>query len=112
LWTRLGGPKLMSWLLGDPSFFAFLRRFAVVFIAGTTVLGIYQATLWGAAYLMGTGDPFDILELPLEKVGLATLVVGVGLLVAFPPFVYFWMLTQVVGSPFTMFFLIHLGLRL
>ena len=110
--TRLGGPKLMRWLLADPSFFAFLRRFAVVFIAGITVLGIYQATLWGAAYLMGTGDPFDTLELPLEKVGLATFVVGVGLLVAFPPFVYFWMLTQVVGAALTMFVLRRLGVRL
>ena len=107
--TRLGGPKLMRWLLADPSFFAFLRRFAVVFIAGITVLGIYQATLWGAAYLMGTVDPFDTLELPLEKVGLATLVVGVGLLVAFPPFVYFWMLTQVAGAALSMCVLTRLG---
>jgi len=110
--TRLGGPKLMRWLLADPSFFAFLRRFAVVFIAGITVLGIYQATLWGAAYLMGTVDPFDTLELPLEKVGLATLVVGVGLLVAFPPFVYFWMLTQVAGAALTMCVLTRLGVLL
>ena len=107
--TRLGGPKLMSWLLGDLSFFAFLRRFAVVFIAGITVLGIYQATLWGAAYLMGTVDPFDTPELPVEKVGPATLVVGVGLLVAFPPFVYFWMLTQVAGAALSMCVLTRLS---
>src|SRR5262245_52691897 len=107
--TRLGGPKLMSWLLGDLTFFAFLRRFAVVFIAGITVLGIYQATLWGAAYLMGTVDPFDTLELPLEKVGPATLVVGVDLLVALPPFVYFWMLTQVAGAALSMCVLTRLG---
>lgn len=107
--TRLGGPKLMGWLLGDLSFFAFLRRFAVVFIAGITVLGIYQATLRGAAYLMGTVDPFDTLELPLEKVGPATLVVGIGLLVAFPPFVYFWMLTQIAGAALSMCVLTRLG---
>src|SRR5262245_15296764 len=110
--TILGGPKLMRWLLADPSFFAFLRRFAVVFIVGITVLGIYQATLWGAAYLMDTGDPFDTLELPLEKVGLSHLVVGVGLLVAFPPFVYFWMLTQVAGAALTICVLTRLGVLL
>ena len=99
----------MSWLLGDLSFSAFLRRFAVVFIAGITVLGIYQATLWGAAYLMGTVDPFDTRELPVEKVGPATLVVGVGLLVAFPPFVYFWMLTQVAGAALSMCVLTRLS---
>jgi len=107
--TRLGGPKLMSWLLGDLRVFAFLRRFAVVFIAGITVLGMYQATLWGAADLIGTGDPFDTLALPLEKVGPGTLVVGVGLLVAWPPFVYFWMLTQVAGAALSMCVLTRLG---
>jgi len=110
--TRLGGPKLMSWLLEDLSWLAFLRRFAVVFIAGITVLGIYQATLWGAAYLMGTGDPFDTLELPLEKVEPGTLVVGVGLLVAWPPFVYFWILTQVAGAALSMCVLTRLGVLL
>src|SRR5262249_11860210 len=95
--VRFGGPMLMSCVLGDPSLFAFLRRFAVVFIAGTAVLGIYQATLWGAAHLMGAGDPFDTLAMPLAEVGLGTLIVGVGLLVAWPPFVYFWILTQVAG---------------
>jgi hypothetical protein len=110
--TRLGGPKLMIWLLRDLSFFAFLRRFAVVFIAGITVLGIYQAALWGAASLMSTGDPFDILELPLEKVGPGTLVIGVGLLVAWPPFVYFWILTQVVGAALSMCVLTQLGVLL
>jgi len=110
--TRLGGTKLMSWLLGDLSFFAFLRRFAVVFIAGITALGMYQATLWGAAYLMGIGDPFDALELPLEKVGPGTLVVGVGLLVAWPPFVYFWILTQVAGAALSMCVLTRLGMLL
>src|SRR5215216_4835164 len=107
--TRLGGPKLMRWLLGDLRVFAFLRRFAVVFIAGITVLGMYQATLWGAADLMGTVDPFDTLELPLEKVGPGTLVVGVGLLVAWPPFVYFWILTQVAGAALSMCVLTRLG---
>jgi hypothetical protein len=110
--TRLGGPQLMSWLVGDLSFFAFLRRFAVVFIAGIAVLGIYQAALWGAAYLMSVGDPFDTLELPLEKVGPGTLVVGVGLLVAWPPFVYFWILTQVAGAALSMYALTRLGVLL
>src|SRR5215813_5543213 len=109
---RFGGPRLMSWLLEDPSLFAFLRRFAVVFIAGTAVLGIYQATLWGAAYLMGTVYPFDALALPLEEVGPGTLVVGVGLLVAWPPFVYFWILTQVAGAALSMCVLTRLGMLL
>jgi hypothetical protein len=110
--TRFGGPKLMSWLLEDLSLCVFLRRFAVVFTAGVIVLGIYQATLWGAAYLMGTGDPFDTLALPLEKAGLGTLVIGVGLLVAWPPFVYFWILTQVVGAALSMYALTRLGVLL
>jgi hypothetical protein len=107
--TRLGGPKLMRWLLGDLRCFAFLRRFAVVCIAGMTVLGMYQAILWGAASLLGTGDPFDTLALPLEQVGPGTLVVGVGLLVAWPPFVYFWILTQVAGAALSMCVLTRLG---
>jgi hypothetical protein len=102
----------MRWLLGDLSFFAFLRRFAVVFIAGITVLGMYQAILWGAASLMGTVDPFDTLALPLEHVGLGTLVVGVGLLVAWPPFVYFWIVTQVAGAAVSMYVLTRLGVLL
>jgi hypothetical protein len=110
--TRLGGPQLMRWLVGDLRIFAFLRRFAVVFIAGITVLGLYQATLWGAAYLMGTGDPFDTLALPLEHVGPGTLVVGVGLLVAWPPFVYFWMVTQVAGAAVSLDVLTRLGVLL
>jgi len=110
--VRFGGPRLMSWLLGDPSLFAFLRRFAVVFIAGTAVLGIYQATLWGAAHLMGAGDPFDTLAMPLAEVGLGTLIVGVGLLVAWPPFVYFWILTQVAGAALSMCILNRLGVLL
>ena len=109
---RLGGPKLLSWLLSDLSVFAFLRRCAVVFLAGITVLGMYQAALWGAASLMSAGDPFDILELPLEKVGPGTLVLGVGLLVAWPPFVYFWIVTQVVGAALAMCVLTRLGMLL
>ena len=58
---------------------------------------------------MGTVDPFDTRELPVEKVGPATLVVGVGLLVAFPPFVYFWMLTQVAGAALSMCVLTRLS---
>jgi len=83
-----------------------------VFIAGTAALGIYQATLWGAAYLMGAGDPFDTLALPFEEVGLGTLVVGVGLLAAWPPFVYFWILTQVAGAALSMCILTRLGVLL
>ena len=110
--ARLGGPTLMSWLLGDLRVLAFLRRFAVVFSAGMTVRGMYQATLWGAADLMGTVAPFDTLALPLENVGPGTLGVGVGLLVAWPPFVYFWMLTQVAGAAVSMCVLTRLGVLL
>jgi len=110
--SRLGGSKLMSWLSADPSCVTFLRRFAVVFIVGITLLGIYQATLWGAAYLMGTGDPFDTLALPLESAGLATLIVGLGLLVAWPPFVYFWMLSQIAWAALSMCVLTRLGVLL
>jgi hypothetical protein len=61
---------------------------------------------------MGTGDPFDTLALPLEQVGPCTLVVGVGLLVAWPPFVYCWMLTQVAGAALSMGALTRLGVLL
>jgi hypothetical protein len=61
---------------------------------------------------MGTGDPFDTLALPLEQVGPGTLVAGVGLLVAWPPFVYLWMLTQVVGAASSMGVLARLGVLL
>jgi hypothetical protein len=61
---------------------------------------------------MGTGDPFDTLALPLEQVGPCTLVAGVGLLVAWPPFVYCWMLTQVAGAALSMGALTRLGVLL
>jgi hypothetical protein len=54
--NSLGGLALTRWLVEDTRAPAFLRRFAVVFAGGVAVLGIYQAALWGAAYLLGAGD--------------------------------------------------------
>ena len=95
--TRLGGLALVCWLVEDTRAPAFVRRFALVFAGGVAVLGIYQAALWGAAYLVGAGDPFDILELPLHAAGVRTWLVAIGLLAAWPPFVYFWILTRLGG---------------
>jgi hypothetical protein len=96
--ATLGGATLMKWLAEDPRLSAFLRRFAVVFVAGVATLGIYQAALWGVSSLAGIGDPFDVLHLPLAGVRAPTVFMGIGLLVVWPPFVYFWILTQVAAT--------------
>ena len=110
--NRLGGLTLARWLVEDTRAPAFLCRFARVFTGGVAVLGIYQAALWGAAYLVGAGDPFDILELPLHGAGARSWVLAIGLLAAWPPFVYFWILTQVVGAALSTWALARLGARL
>jgi len=109
--NRLGGLTLVRWLVEDTPP-AFLCRFARVFTGGVAVLGIYQAALWGVAYLVGAGDPFDILELPLHDAGARSWGLAIGLLAAWPPFVYFWMLTQVVGAALSTWALARLGARL
>jgi hypothetical protein len=110
--NRLGGVALVRWLVEDTSAPAFLRRFALLFTGGVAVLGIYQAALWGAAHLVGAGDPFDILELPLDGAGARTWMVAMGLLAAWPLFVYFWILTQVGGAALSTWALARLGARL
>jgi hypothetical protein len=107
--NRLGGPALVRWLVEDTRAPAFLRRFALLFTVGVAVLGIYQAALWSAAYLAGAPDPFDILELPLAGADARTWVVAIGLLAAWPPFVYFWILTQVGGAALSTWALARLG---
>jgi hypothetical protein len=109
--NRLGGPVLVRWMTEDTHAPAFFRRFALVFIGGVAVLGIYQAALWGMAYLLGAGDPFDILELPLDGADPRTWVIAIGLLAAWPPFVYFWILTQVGGTALSAWALARLGAR-
>jgi hypothetical protein len=110
--NRLGGLALGRWLVEDTRVPAFLRRFALVFAGGVAALGLYQAALWGSAYLVGVGDPFDILELPLAGAGARTWGVAIGLLAAWPPFVYFWILTQVGGAALLTWALARLGARL
>src|SRR5262245_24300931 len=109
--NRLGGLALARWLVEDTRAPAFLRRFALVFAGGVALFGIYQATLWGAAYLLGAEDPFDILELPVDGAGARAWVIAIGLLVAWPPFVYFWILTQVGGAALSTWVLARLGAR-
>jgi hypothetical protein len=109
--NRLGGLALARWLVEDTGALAFVRRFAVVFVAGVAVLGIHQAALWGAASLLGAGDPFDILFLPLDGARARTWLVAIGLLAVWPPFVYFWILTQVGGAALSTWALARLGAR-
>jgi hypothetical protein len=110
--NRLGGLALGRWLVEDMRATAFLRRFALVFAGGVAVLGLYQGALWGAAYLAGAEDPFDILELPLAGAGASAWMLAIGLLAAWPPSVYFWILTQVGVAALATWALARLGARL
>ena len=110
--NRLGGLALVRWLVQDTRPLAFLRRFALVFAGGVAVLGIYQGALWGVAHLLGAGDPVDILFLPLDGAGAREWLMAIGLVVASPPFVYFWILTQVGGAALSTLALVRLGGRL
>ncbi len=110
--NRLGGLAVVRWLVEDTRGPAFLRRFALVFAGGVAVLGIYQVALWGAAHLAGAGDPFDILWLPLDGAGARAWVLAVGLLAVWPPFVYFWIVTQIGGAVLSTWALARLGARL
>ena len=91
---------------------AFLRRFSLVFAGGAAAISLYQAALWGAASLLGAGDPYDILFVTLHGAGAREWLVAIGLIVMWPPFVYFWILTQLGGAALVTLALARLGARL
>ena len=64
---------------------AFLRRFSLVFAGGAAAISLYQAALWGAASLLGAGDPYDILFVTLHGAGAREWLVAIGLIVMWPP---------------------------
>jgi hypothetical protein len=94
---RLGGPRLMCWLVGDARVRGFVWRFMLALFIGFFAIGIYEGALFGSAYFVGHADPFDAMEKSMGHAGAGAIIVGVGLLIAWPPFVYFWILTQVGG---------------
>jgi len=94
--TRYGQP-FVAWLVGPPPVRGVTRRFLKTIALGFLVLVIYEAILFGLVDLLWGEGPFDAMDLPMGQGGPGIWVLGGGLLVIWPVFTWFWVITQVGG---------------
>ena len=97
LTAKRHGPPLVAWLLGPPPIQGIVRRFLKTLALGFLALALYEFILFGLVVLLWGWEPFDSLDLSFGRGGPGVLVIGVGLLLVWPAFVWFWVITQVGG---------------
>ena len=90
---RLAESRVSRWLARDTNLAAFLVRLTACVLAGLVVFAIYK-TLLDALASAGSSDPYAGMPLPLLNAGLGTWIVGLGLLAAWPPCMYLFVLGQ------------------
>jgi hypothetical protein len=91
------GPPFVAWLLGPAPVRGVTRRFLKTLVLGFLVLGLYEVILFGLVFFLWGDVPFDAMELPIGEGGPGIWVLGGGLLVVWPAFTWFWVITQVAG---------------
>jgi hypothetical protein len=90
----LAESRVSRWLAGDSSPAAFLSRLTAVVLAGLAAFAVYKAGLDAVAMGAGSSDPYAGMPTPLREAGLGTWIVGIGLLAAWPPCMYLFVLGQ------------------
>jgi hypothetical protein len=91
---RLAESRVSRWLARDTNLAAFLVRLTACVLAGLVAFVIYKTGLDALASAAGSSDPYAGMPIPLLNAGLGTWIVGLGLLAAWPPCMYLFVLGQ------------------
>lgn len=89
----LAGSRVMHWLSAGRAR-GFLVRLAAVLFGGLLVFAVYKTAIDGVAHALGSANPYAGMQTSVDGADVGTLVVGTGLLLAWPPVVYLFVLAQ------------------
>ena len=86
--------RITRWLASDSSGFVFLMRLAACVVVGLVGFVVYKTLLDGLASTAGSVNPYSGMSKPAREADIGTLIVGLGLLAAWPVCMYLFVLGQ------------------
>jgi hypothetical protein len=92
--TRLAGGAPIMWTVRDRRGFGFLWRFTALMLAALLLFMLYKTYLDSIASLVTPQNPYQGMQRPIGEASGGTWVVGLGLLVVWPPSVFLLILAQ------------------